>query len=169
MQMYMCSVCFQEYIDWEVDYKLEDGCLECSASKEHLVPIDELILPVIQELNYKGYTTLACCAGHAYDGIPSTYILFPIEIYSFLEGNFPKDFKIEVYEEKEGLRQVPSEDGYRYEKNIVPAHFILRKYYGRASYENRPLLQHEIMKSLLKLYQWVKTLPRVKKESKVFN
>ena len=51
--------------------------------KEKLIELDEMIVPVIQCLNKKGYTTFACCSGHPYDVIYgtddvylTTYILF---------------------------------------------------------------------------------------------
>jgi hypothetical protein len=48
-----------------------------------LIELDEMIAPVIQVLNKKGYKTYACCSGHPYDVIDGTndvvltsYILF---------------------------------------------------------------------------------------------
>lgn len=37
---------------------------ECRCYPYYLVQIDRLILPIIKELNSKGYTTTGCCAGH---------------------------------------------------------------------------------------------------------
>lgn len=67
----MCSKCF------EICYAYE-GCniclrKDCDGEK---VDIDNLMLPIIQILNRKGYKTLFCCSGHVGDFESSTYIKF---------------------------------------------------------------------------------------------
>lgn len=50
---YVCQHCMYEL----------DSC-KCDSYPYSLIQIDTKILPVIRELNKKGYYTLACCAGH---------------------------------------------------------------------------------------------------------
>ena len=66
---------------------------ECRLYPCYLVQIDRLILPIIKELNSKGYTTTGCCAGHPIDGIKfiNIYICFDKE-YEFDEP-FPEGAK----------------------------------------------------------------------------
>lgn len=72
------------YIENDVEYqkkeqRLEDfayvcpRCIEtvencrCSGYPYYLVQIDKLMVPIIRELNSKGYKTTGCCAGHLYN------------------------------------------------------------------------------------------------------
>lgn len=59
---------------------------ECSLYPYYLVQIDRAILPIIKELNSKGYTTTGCCAGHptADTKFMNIYICFDKE-YDFDE------------------------------------------------------------------------------------
>lgn len=57
-----------------------------------LIEVDELMIPIIQILNDKGYITKYCCSGH-YDGHhPNAYIMFEdwVELPSIPKG-FKKD------------------------------------------------------------------------------
>lgn len=51
-----------------------------SSCSGQVIEIDELILPVIFILNYKGYQTKACCSGHVYHQISDTYIMFQVGV-----------------------------------------------------------------------------------------
>lgn len=59
---YLCFDCYEVY-DEPQRY---DVCPKsyCSGSVQF---IDELMLPIIVELNQKGYCTEYCCSGHAYN------------------------------------------------------------------------------------------------------
>lgn len=62
---------FDYYDDWNYCPKLN-----CSGD---LVEIDELFVPVIIELNKKGYITEFCCSGHIHEGhcgLVQSYIKF---------------------------------------------------------------------------------------------
>lgn len=50
---YVCPFCVREV----------DDC-RCDLYPYYLVQIDRMILPIIRELNVKGYKTTGCCAGH---------------------------------------------------------------------------------------------------------
>lgn len=54
--VYVCPNCIRE---------IED--CRCKYYPYYLMQIDRLILPVIRELNMKGYKTTGCCAGHIQD------------------------------------------------------------------------------------------------------
>lgn len=87
------------YIPQEVDYKAKqhrladfdyvcptclrtvDDC-RCEGYPYYLVQIDKLMLPIIRELNEKGYKTTGCCAGHLYEDFLNIYICFA-EDYDF--------------------------------------------------------------------------------------
>ncbi len=50
---YVCPHCFNEV----------ENCT-CRSYPYTLIQIDKLMVPIIKELNYKGYMTMYCCAGH---------------------------------------------------------------------------------------------------------
>lgn len=50
---YVCPRCLHEVTD-----------CRCATYPYYLVQIDKLMVPIIRELNSKGYKTTACCAGH---------------------------------------------------------------------------------------------------------
>ena len=57
-----------------------------------VVEVDELFVPVIAELNRKGYRTIACCSSHFDSGshnAQSSYIYFDDE---YLFSNLPKGY-----------------------------------------------------------------------------
>lgn len=62
---YACPRCLREIND-----------CRCAHYPEYLVQIDTLMLPIIRELNSKGYKTTGCCAGHPSEYIESIYINF---------------------------------------------------------------------------------------------
>lgn len=55
--VYVCPNCFREVED-----------CRCRFYPYYLVQVDRKILPIIRELNKKGYITTGCCAGHPKDG-----------------------------------------------------------------------------------------------------
>jgi len=64
-----------------------------------VVEIDDDLVPIIVQLNEKGYITEYCCSGHAYvgsgDEYPRTYIKFAAPIRKDLFPSLPFGFKIE--------------------------------------------------------------------------
>lgn len=71
-EIYKESLKFDEWADFQ-------PCPKTSCIGE-VVEIDDLLLPVIIELNKKGYTTKYCCAGHYYDHPINSYIMFDEDI-----------------------------------------------------------------------------------------
>ena len=73
---YVCPTCLRPVVD-----------CRCESYPYYLVQIDKLMLPIIRELNEKGYKTTGCCAGHLSDNYLNIYICFA-EDYDF-EEPFP--------------------------------------------------------------------------------
>ena len=79
---YVCPSCIREVAD-----------CRCACYPYYLVQIDKLMVPIIHELNSKGYKTTGCCAGHPDEDEFTTtgiYIAFA-EDYDF--DNFPEGAK----------------------------------------------------------------------------
>lgn len=67
---YLCLACNEIYTD-----KME-RCPKASCGCDKVIEVDELMLPIIMELNEKGYATDSCCSGHFYDKYSTPYIMF---------------------------------------------------------------------------------------------
>ena len=101
--MLVCLTCW-EVLDSNVLNRANDDSLWCPKKNcaQEVVDIDECIILVIQELNEKGYMTVACCSGHFWDGLPEssfppyTYILFDESVEPVDLPNLPDGFKIEL-------------------------------------------------------------------------
>lgn len=106
--------------------------------------IDELILPIIEILNDKGYETLYCCSGHIGTSTSNCcYIVFKAEC---LPNTLPKGFVLE-------------DDEY-YKNNYKPfdtpkGQITIRKWYGVNSYMERLKRIYEAMRDL---YIWADNL-----------
>ena len=86
--------------------------LTVDQNPKSFIEIDELMIPIIQVLNLKGYKTVACCSGHAYTEIEGTnsvcvcpYILFapgivlpsyPKNAYMEIENMFGSNFRFSI-------------------------------------------------------------------------
>lgn len=95
---YACPRCFRTV----------DDC-RCRCYPFYLVQIDKLMLPIIRELNEKGYETAGCCAGHIEEEEFKTtgiYIAFKEE-YDFDEA-FPAGGRYSKL--KHIISYVPAED-----------------------------------------------------------
>ena len=77
----MAKFCLKCYEVFKLESLLQDKvnnfqhCPKFSCTGQ-VIDVDELMLPIIIELNKKGYYTEYCCAGHYYDKAPNSYILF---------------------------------------------------------------------------------------------
>lgn len=124
--------------------------------KGPLFECDELMAPIIRELNLKGYKTVFCCSGHVNDDIywaddinneinnNNCYIAFSDQITTLLVKGFtlPKGFKFEVPEWDE------EECGYQ---------TIIRRNFRAGTPRFTQMLN--ISKTL---YKWVNELPNAK-------
>jgi len=92
----------------------------------NVVEIDELFVPIIIELNKKGYSTKFCCSGHYYGNCPNAYIMFESDIEL---PNIPKGYTQEIDDNncvtirrmfvKETDYQEEYIDTYKYYDNII--------------------------------------------------
>lgn len=90
--MYLCTTCWEAYND------NLGMCTKKSCSGGEVVDIDDDLVPIIVELNKKGYVTQMCCSGHVYEGSgdpsPRTFISFEPFIKKNLFANFPIGFVV---------------------------------------------------------------------------
>ncbi len=85
----------------------DQGCLKCR--KHNHFQVDELLAPIIIELNKKGYKTNGCCSGH----------LFYMEGYIWFEeqNNLQPPVKVEDNFWRWSLKE--SEDIYQNQENLI--------------------------------------------------
>ena len=97
---YVCPNCLREVTD-----------CRCELYPWYLVQIDKLLVPIIRELNSKGYKTKGCCAGHPQEEsfkVSGIYISFDKD-YDFDEP-FPEGGKYS--KSKHSIQYTPTEDDY---------------------------------------------------------
>lgn len=94
--IYMCTKC----------YKLHSGEYNRCCERGSLVYIDELIAPIIQSLNQKGYRTRYCCSSHNYT----------VHGYIFFDGIVPFGRMKEHYFTFDRDMQVVRWDNPKYDK-----------------------------------------------------
>lgn len=86
--MLLCLKCFKVYNQKTIKYNM----CKVKDCQGEVVEIDELFVPVIAELNKKGYKTRACCSSH-YDNSNSnaynSYIYFNEE---YIFPSLPNDY-----------------------------------------------------------------------------
>ena len=90
--MFLCTNCWEAYSE---DFEM---CPKKSCNWGEVVNIDDDLVPIIVELNKKGYITQMCCSGHVYEGSgnprPRTFISFEPFITKKLFPNFPIGFTV---------------------------------------------------------------------------
>ena len=97
---YVCPTCIRDVED-----------CRCAVYPYYLVQIDKLMVPIIRELNKKGYRTTGCCAGHPDDAaftVSGVYIAFAEE-YDFDEP-FPEGGKYS--KSRHTIQYQPTVEGY---------------------------------------------------------
>lgn len=94
--MLLCLECYElfdeDYVNFEYDGDY-NWCpkLDCGGN---LIQVDELFVPVIIELNKKGYKTHYCCSGHIHEGHSGcigSYIYFYSDISEDIENNIKRN------------------------------------------------------------------------------
>jgi len=116
---------------------------------------DELIAPVIQALNRKGYITKACCAGH-----PFTYIT---------EGYLHGDPEHKIFESRGDVTRAYilfRENIFLPTSPALPSEFVAEKTDDRVCINKLYMCKgdiygfsREILGSMESLYEWVLELP----------
>lgn len=91
---YLCLNCGEVYDSSWLNINESFEYIHCPKTNciGTLIEVDELLIPTIQILNDKGYTTKFCCSGHYTDQHPNGYIMFEdgVELPYIPEG-FIKD------------------------------------------------------------------------------
>ena len=131
----MCEKCY------EVDtrkYKPKRLCKHCGGL---LVQIDEMMLPTISLLNKKGYRTVFCCSGHAYDLLNNPYMFFETYI---------------CFENYVSLPNIP--DGFHRNGDFYGGRFSI----GKNIFDDwsDTYRQAELLKNNLILLEWALALPQ---------
>lgn len=128
-----CTSCHQIY---KSNFPLKDKEYTFCPKNEcygEVVEIDDLIFPIILELNKKGYRTEYCCSGHYYEKRTNTYILFC-----------------------DGIKLPKIPYGYELEQDVKDSRICIRKYYDDCTVE-------DIYKGMIELLEWAKDLKRLNK------
>lgn len=76
------------------------GELTTDENPKSFFEIDELMIPIIQVLNLKGYKTFACCSGHPYEEIEDSNSVCVCPYVMFAPGivlpSYPKNAHLEL-------------------------------------------------------------------------
>ena len=122
-------------------------CPRKSCGGQHVVDLDECLIPAIKELNEKGYPTQNCCSGHFWDGSPGS--IFPADTYiQFYDAVEAKDFP-----------NLP--DGFTLEKDRIQRSVTIRKGYKIPDAKERHIA---ILRSAIDLTVWAMNLPECSEE-----
>ena len=146
--MYICLNCHEVYDNnLKFDHTSEYNFCPKSNCDGDLIEIDELFIPVIIELNKKGYITKSCCSSHTYKSYMNSYISF--------------------YEDIE-LPSLPK--GYKYDKDMYPhdnwdkvgrnGMDCIRIVFDKGNKDNIEL-SREIYENAINVLDWVKGLPDI--------
>ena len=143
--MYICLNCYEVYDNHlKFDRISEYNFCPKSSCDGNVIEVDELFIPVIIELNKKGYNTSSCCSAHTYNSYINSYIMFD------------EDVK---------LSSLPK--GYKYDKDIYPhvnwdkvgrnGMDCIRKVFDKSNKDNIELSK-EIYENAINVLDWVKGL-----------
>lgn len=135
--MILCLECYKIYNQKTI----KNNICKVKTCQGEVVEIDELFIPVIAELNKKGYKTKFCCSGHICD-YPNSYIYFEDDIV---------------------LPSLP--EGYMYDEDMYP-HVdwskwkiirTIRKEFDKSKSLNE--LSKDIYQNALVVLEWAEGLP----------
>lgn len=132
---YVCMDCYEVY-DMELKY-----CPKATCGGTEVVEIDDLMMPIIIELNQKGYCTDYCCSGHSYN-YSAPYVAFNRLIEEIFEDgefealceNLPAPWHLEVNESDNRFRKfclrrdIKDETLVEKYENIIMANLALLKF-----------------------------------------
>ena len=130
----VCNKCFKE---------------KCNCNNNYKIEIDKNILPIIQELNNKGYGTRFCCEGH------------PIYFYIYFKYNFEELKNCPIKNIKVEFKK---NHGYYNKDNTLNCSYIFYSVanpYTSAFIKKYPEMGEKLKNDLLnELAVWVHSLPR---------
>ena len=138
-----CTLFDEEPLKPRAGYKDSKACpvKDCGGT---ISDIDEAIIPVLLNLNKKGYETEFSCAGHFYEECPNTYIKFANDYSKYMKC-LPEGFVIE---------------------NLEGHSTIIRKCYEKSSEKDRIDIADALLYSLRALTKWSKKLPSIYEDQK---
>jgi hypothetical protein len=135
--MLLCLKCFKVYNQKTIK---NDMC-KVKGCHGDVVEIDELFIPLITELNKKGYKTNYCCSGHI-DSISNSYIYFKDEI---ILPSLPNGY---LYDQD----MYPHVDWSRWKvKNTIRRQFNVNKSLNE--------LSKDIYRNAIEVLEWAEELP----------
>jgi hypothetical protein len=142
--MLLCLKCFRIYNQKTI----KNNQCKTKSCQGNVVEVDELFIPVIAELNRKGYITKYCCSGHASQTSNDS------NSYIYFEDNFK-------------LPNLP--EGYMYDKDIYPdvdwdkwtVHNTIRKIFNYTTTLNK--LSKDIFTNAIAVLKWAEQLLDIRK------
>ncbi len=112
---------------------------DCTGLMEH---VDELMVPILNLLNCKGYITTGCCSGHLYGDGVNTYISFSVSI----NHGIPKGFNLISVNDQLG--------------SVVKIEYM---YFPKSMQEAMMMIAN----NWKTLYTWAESLPAIKSEDQI--
>lgn len=146
--MLLCLNCYKVYNQKTI----KNNMCKVKECYGDVVEVDELFVPVIAELNRKGYKTQYCCSGHYADEYSSSYIFF-IEDYVF--PNLPECY---MYDQDLYPWAYLNTNGQKSKRNTIRCDFYENK--------NKSIgeLSKEIFRSVVRVLEWAEELEEYKKD-----
>jgi len=144
--MYICLNCYEVYDNHlKFDRTSEYNFCPKSSCDGNVIEVDELFIPVIIELNKKGYNTSSCCSAHTYDSYINSYIMFDEDVKL---SSLPKGYKYDkdLY---------PHADWSKVDRNGMDC---IRIVFDKKN-KNNIKLSKEIYENAINVLEWVKELP----------
>ena len=137
---YVCMKCYEVY------HTPLGCCPKVACNCGEVVDIDELMMPIIVQLNQKGYCTDYCCSGHSYLDYSSPYVLF-------------SSFMNEIFEERE-FEELCKTLPYPWCLEL-PTNDCCKRFGFRCHIEGKTLLERyeKIITANLDLLKFVEELP----------
>ena len=143
--MYICLNCYEVYDNHlKFNHTSEYNFCPKTSCDGDVIEVDELFIPVITELNKKGYDTTNCCSGHSYESYINSYIGFEdyVELPSLPEGYmYDRDLHPQVDWDKHDRKGMD----------------CIRKVFDNS--EDKIELSKSIYQNAINMLEWVKGLP----------
>ena len=140
--MLLCLNCYKVYNQKTI----KNNICKVKECYGDVVEVDELFIPVIAELNRKGYRTIACCSGHYADEYSSSYIFFA-EDYVF--PSLPKSY---MYDQDLNPWAYLNTNGQQSKRNTIRCDFYENK--------NKSIgeLSKDIFNNAISVLEWAEGL-----------
>ncbi|KPV45077.1 hypothetical protein [Alicyclobacillus ferrooxydans] len=161
--MHACLSCFsvfkpeiaaqiaKESVGGSVEGEEQPHAIPCPTADclGQVIELDELILPAIFILNFKGYLTRNCCSGHVQSRIAETYVMFDANVDL---PDMPHEFHMDELDALDAPHALVGDTG------SVPNYPTIRKLHYSGDRVGSILLANK------KLYEWARGLPDLNEE-----